>query len=857
MVVALCRILHLGSDAADDQKVSRRVRHRYAVISPAQRVFGVVMVLIVIDVVLLAALSNGEPPLPGIDIGVVVLGAAFAFVEWRVIHVQFRAEASSFSLFEVPLVLGLLYTAPGPLLVAAIAGVTIGLLIGRRQPPIKVAFNAANLGVFAGTAALIVTLAPFGDSERSVWLSILIAVVIGSAVSFAQIVLIVTLTEGFPGWRRSAELLSFGLLVSVSNTTIGIMAGIVLAKDVVAVLLLAVPAFVLFMAFRLITSEREQRERIEFLYRSTRRLDIGASEAGLITLLQEAREMFRAEIGAVLLREDDKFRIVSSAAAGEHSYLMTKDVAGVTEALTAFGEPTIMSRDDEGTVADLVEGVGGRDAMVAKLRAEDRDLGLLVVANRLGEVTSFTESDLQVLGALARQSAILMHSDRLEQALTDLRQLERELAYQASHDSLTGLPNRSVFTEALHIAAGSSKNYTLLFVDLDGFKAINDNHGHASGDAVLVEVGRRLNNLVRPGDTVSRFGGDEFAILLIDMDQPDVVANRIVASLGEPILIPQGEATIGCSIGLVAGGAERDPESLLRLADAAMYQAKESGKGRVVEHDASQTSRTPINTSGPGVAIQLDQLELHYQPIVDITRKRIAGVEALVRWRHPEQGLLLPGQFLSEAERAGLLADIDRWVLAQGTRELVDIWTYDPDVFLSVNLAPDHLVNESIGKLLASPDLDEARGRLLIEWPEEVLVDVFDRSTMTLAAIRDAGASVAIDRFGDGRASLGYLQRLDINVMKLGRRMADRLVGLDENVPLVQGIINTAHALGMRVVADGVEHPEQLAALQTTACDMAQGFLFARPMKIADLRPLIQQVATAPQPTPTTTNRLT
>ncbi len=818
------------------------------------------MVLLVVDAVLLAILRSGQARPPGVEIGIVTLGAAFAFVEWRVIHVQFRAEASSFSLFEIPLVLGLLYTPPGHLVVATVGGAALGLLAGRRQPPLKVAFNAANLGMFAGISAVVVGLAPVGDNERLLWVSILVAVLVGSAASFGQIVLVVTLTEGFPGWRTTVELLSYGLVVSLTTSTIGLTAGIVLATDVYAVLLLAIPALLLFGALRLITSEREQRERIEFLYRSTRRLDVGASESGLVTLLQEAREMFRAEIGAVVLKEGDDIRVVQSASSGEMSYSLVKarEIATVTAVLTTFGEPALISRDDDGALADLIAGMGGRDAMVAKLQAENRDLGLLVVANRLGEVTSFTDNDLQVLGALARQSAILMHSDRLEQALTELRQLEKKLAYQANHDSLTGLPNRSVFTEALHLTSSTSRQHTLLFIDLDGFKAVNDTYGHASGDAVLIEVGRRLNQLVRPEDTVSRFGGDEFAVLLVNTDNPGVVARRIVDEIAKPVALPNGQASIGCSIGLVAGGEDQDPESLLRDADAAMYQAKQAGKGKVVEHQTDRIARTGPLADVVAAAIRIDQLELHYQPIVDIRNRRISGVEALVRWHHPERGLLLPGEFLGEAVRAGLMGQIDEWVLTTATAELVDIWDFHPELLLSVNLTPQHLDDKSVAELLSNPALDDARGRLMIEWPEEVLIDEFDRSGNASAVVRAAGGSVAIDRFGDGRASLGYLQRLDVDVVKLGRQMANRLVGISGNLGFVNSVVDVAHALGMRVVADGIERPNQLTALQTTACEMAQGFLFARPLRVGDLRRLAEQIA-APHPPRArpTTNRLT
>lgn len=821
-----------------------------AQVTPTQRVLVLIAVIVGLDAGLLAATLDATPPVADAGIGFLVLTAAFALVEWRVIHVQFRAEASSFSLFEVPLVLGLLYDTPRTLLAASVVGVGVGLLAGRRQPPLKIAFNVANLSLYTGVASLTLQLAPSGASDRWIWLTIIVGVIVGSASSFGLIIAAVTLTEGFPGARQALQSLSFGLVVSLANTAIGLTAAIILAEDVFGLVLLSVPGFLMFSALRTIAAEREQRERVEFLYRSTHRLDVGGSEAGLATLLDEARSMFKAEIGAVILKTtDDEYRLVHSGPDGQSTDVWTseRDLLLVSTAKAQTDEPILVRASDGGDVAVLVRKLGGRDAMVAKLTAEDRDLGLLVIANRLGNVTSFTVDDLQVLGALARQSGVLLHSDRLELALTELRQLERELSYQASHDSLTGLSNRARFSEALQLVAGSGQPFALLFIDLDGFKAVNDTHGHAAGDAVLVEVADRLTAAVRPLDSVARFGGDEFAVLLVDTETPEVVADRIMADLAQPIALTDGSVTIGCSIGLTRGGEGSTADDLLRDADSAMYRAKQSGKGSVHHHREERIEAEEAVAPFTAEAIDDGQLELHYQPIVDVAGRRVVGLEALVRWRNPQRGLLPAGEFLPAAERLGLILDVDRWVLDRVAGDLVGE-SIGPDLFVAVNLSAAHLEGPALVEALGAEAWRPLHPQLVVEWPEPVLMHELDQTGTTLSTIRQLGVRVAMSGFGDGYASLSYLRRLGIDMVKLSRSMTASLSTEATQPRFLRGIVESANALGLDVVAEGIERDDQLAALPAIGCGMAQGFLFARPMTIDALRPLLELSSASARP---------
>lgn len=544
------------------------------------------------NLAIFVVVDGEQPPMSDARISFVVLTLLFALAEWRVIHVQLRSEASSFSLSEIPLVLGLLLQSPEIVLVATLLGSSLTLLARRRQPPIKLMFNLCNLGLYAGVAGLVLSVLPHGGVDRWIWLAALVSIVVGSATNLGLILVAVSLTEGFPGLTKTFELLSFALSISLANASVALVATIILSYDIAGLLLLVVPAILVFSAFRRIATEREHRERIEFLYRSTQRLDVGQSEAGLENMLAESRTMFRAGIAAVILEsEDGGFRVIVNDPSEQTTELWTSKEQRETAAaaIADVDQPALVSTNDQAVAPELVSligGVGGRDAMVARLATEQRSLGLLVVANRLGDITSFSSDDLKVLDALAKQSAVLLHSDSLETALQELRALERKLAYQANHDSLTGLPNRSHFTSLLQQAVDAVEPATLFFIDLDRFKPVNDEFGHAAGDAVLIEMATRLRGAVRTDDTVARLGGDEFVVLVSGTGEQTQLADRIVSEVAKPVAVAGTEVHLSCSIGVARVQPSQSADELLRDADAAMYQAKKAGDGvSVATHD--------------------------------------------------------------------------------------------------------------------------------------------------------------------------------------------------------------------------------------------------------------------------------
>ena len=424
--------------------------------------------------------------------------------------------------------------------------------------------------------------------------------------------------------------------------------------------------------------------------------------------------------------------------------------------------------------------------------------------------------------------------------VSDRSELERQLRRQARRDPLTGLANRTALSErlehALLLRRAGSTPLGLLLVDLDGFKAVNDRAGHLAGDALLLEVGHRLMAAVRRGDTVARLGGDEFAVLLEDCDDGDlttagqVVAERILQSLRQPILVDGRELGVGASLGLVVARPESTPEDMLREADCALYASKAAGRARVTVFGPDlheKASRDIELVADLPRAIAQGQLELGYQPVVELRTGKVVGVEALARWNHPTRGYVGPVDFIPLAEQCGLIEELGSWALttalAQGEQWLAAGRELDIAVNVSARqLGPDFV--RLVERALAASTLKASR--LTLELTESVLVD--DAHTRdALFALRALGVRLAVDDFGTGYSSLSYLRKLPIDVVKLDRSFITELgeAGADA---VSRTVVTLAVELGMSVIAEGVETEEQRDLLLGMGCGLAQGWLFGR-----------------------------
>lgn len=443
--------------------------------------------------------------------------------------------------------------------------------------------------------------------------------------------------------------------------------------------------------------------------------------------------------------------------------------------------------------------------------------------------------------------------------ITARKRAEEQLLHNALHDSLTKLPNRVLFMDHLKLAVNHSKRrknymFALLFVDLDRFKVINDSLGHGVGDELLLALARRLETCLRAGDTLARLGGDEFTILLDAINDPadaERVAERIQEVLSQPFKLAGHELTMSASIGIAFSDCgENTVEELLRDADTAMYQAKSLGKAqhRIFDKDmhARAVSLLQLESELKG-AIERDELLVHYQPTVSLETGRISGFEALVRWQHPERGLIPPIDFLPNAEETGLIIEIDRWVLRQACtqmRQWQDSLPAPREIKINVNLSCKQFMQADLLEHVAQTLLETglAPQSLRLEITETVVMEDGERAMKVLEDLKVLGVEVSLDDFGTGYSSLSYIHRFPVTTLKIDRSFIERIGG-HENGEIVRTVVAMARNLGMEVIAEGVETVEQLIKLRAISCDQAQGFYFSKPVTSEAAAMLLQNEA--------------
>jgi diguanylate cyclase (GGDEF)-like protein/PAS domain S-box-containing protein len=433
--------------------------------------------------------------------------------------------------------------------------------------------------------------------------------------------------------------------------------------------------------------------------------------------------------------------------------------------------------------------------------------------------------------------------------ISERKALEAELERRASHDLLTGLPNRDAFVDRLGQALlrtrrrKSTSEVGVLFMDLDGFKNVNDSLGHGAGDALLVAVAERLKNRLRTQDVLARFGGDEFAVLLEMVENPSEalrVAQRITQALGEPFTVDDLQVSVSTSVGVALGTAHAndDPEGMLREADAAMYRAKEQGPGRYAVFEPAMQTRAQERLELEAElrrALEQGEFVLYYQPIVSLRDGTMVGFEALLRWRHPHKGIQRPSAFLPLAEETDLIVPIDGWVLEEVCWQ-AKRWERDyPSaslVTMNVNLSPRQLKGGRLARTI-----EETLRRvalkvhpLALDITEGFLLKASEDEARTLDALKKMGIRLDLDDFGTGYSSLSYLKSFPVDGVKLDKSFVEGLAEDTTGMALVHKIIELCHTLGLEVAAEGIETPEQATLLKEMGCDLGQGYYFGRPL---------------------------
>lgn len=436
------------------------------------------------------------------------------------------------------------------------------------------------------------------------------------------------------------------------------------------------------------------------------------------------------------------------------------------------------------------------------------------------------------------------------QDITSRKQMEGELSRRALHDALTGLPNRALLDDRLMQGLSASgrrgSGLGVIFLDVDRFKVINDSMGHSAGDELLVHVASRAADALRPGDTVARFGGDEFVVVCDDVTREGIeaIASRILVSLARPLRIGQHHLQLSASLGIAMAEAGSTPESLLRDSDTAMYRAKARGRGRVEVFDPAMRSEAEhqlTTASAIQTALINDEFVVHYQPVIDTDSGMLLSVEALVRWYRPGDGLVGPSEFISVAEETGLIVPLGAWVLERACRDLASWQLARPDLTMAVNLSVRQMLAPEACQSVA--DVFRRTGvtpsDVCLELTESMFMEDVDYFEQMLVSLKAIGVRIAIDDFGTGYSSLSYLRQFPVDAVKVDRTFVDRLSHSSDDLALVAAIIAMADALDLEVTAEGVETHEQLLALKRLGVGRVQGFYFSTPVDRAAIDELI------------------
>lgn len=520
------------------------------------------------------------------------------------------------------------------------------------------------------------------------------------------------------------------------------------------------------------------------------------------------------------------------------------------ERITGYTEEEVLGRN-----CRFLQGSQTYQPAVDEIRrslAEQREVHV-VLRNFRKDGSAFW-NDLYI-APVPDERGVVTHFIGVQNDISERKRFESELAYNASHDVLTGLPNRSLLEDRLLQGCQIARRYTrelaVMLIDLDGFKPINDTLGHAVGDRILVEVAQRMSEQIRPGDTLARLGGDEFVVVLPDLAHGEdalLVAERLIHSIARPYHFNELELHVTASIGITLSDGEVDqPMKLIQEADLAMYQAKQLGRNNYqwyTEHLNQEVSERMTLRNELQKAIESMSFELHYQPQIDARSGALLGWEALLRWPHEERGLISPMRFIPVAEDTGQIIPISHWVLDTACRQSRQLLERGlPSGVVSVNISAVHFLRHNfVDTVRRALERSGLPAHLLeLEITESVLLKDAERAIQLLHELKALGVGIALDDFGTGYSSLSYLKDLPIDKVKIDRSFVHELITDARDAAITQGIISMAHHLDLRVVAEGVETAEQAEFLVRSQCDAFQGFLYAMPMTFEELQRYLQE----------------
>jgi diguanylate cyclase (GGDEF)-like protein len=774
---------------------------------------------------------DGLPHQPVLDRGVpwYLLAVGFAAAEVFLVQLRWGREAQSFSLGDAPLVLGLFLLSPQSLLLARLVGAGAVLVLYRRHSALKTVFNLVQWWLVTCIALLVWhgVAHPIGAAFAvRVWVLAVVAAVVADGVTTLCISTAIFIRGSRITWSMLWQGLWSGSLTAGANACFALVALDVVTVDWRGAWALAVPAGFLFLALRAHVQLQRRHDTLErlnaFSERLSSRLDVQVVVGDL--LAATARLLDAGECELALVSQFGGTGQVYRLVGGHLMRLQTRD-----DVLPPACGPEARSRRQGRAVPVLTEHLVDRG----------RVIGALTVRDRLGEKGGFTLDDARMLKGVVAHAASALVNGRLADKL---RRQVRENEHQALHDSLTGLPNRVLFDRVLADSLLAGQEVTVLLLDLDRFKEVNDTLGHAAGDVLLREAGERVRAAVPGALAVARLGGDEFALLLpgAQVARARECANAVREALLHPLAMEGITLTVDASVGVAFAPVHgTDAQELLRHADVAMYRAKRVRSGvEVYEPDADDhTAMRLALVSELRDAIRAGDLELWYQPKAELATGAVRCVEALVRWRHAERGLVLPDDFIPVAEQTGLIDPLTDWVLDEALRQHLAWRAHGLQLGVAINVSTRSLRRETferdVREALRRYDVDPAW--LTLEITESAMLEDPEGAGLRLRTLRAIGVRVSVDDFGTGYSSLANLKNLPVDEVKIDKSFVRHLSREGDDAAIVEAVVHLVHRLGLAVVAEGVEDEVALQLLQRMGCDSAQGYLLSRPVPAHEL----------------------
>jgi diguanylate cyclase (GGDEF)-like protein len=765
------------------------------------------------------------------------------------VRIRNRKVSLSIGLSEIPVLVGIVFLAPGLTLGAVSCGYLAANLQHRR--PLMKTFVQTGIyvaAISAGIAAYYWWLGRASPVGGHGWL---VSAGIVALITVAQLILLLTVMGVVDRRYRRVPLVPVTVQAGVY---IGVCtAGALVAISLVWVNTWGIALFVAIalatnFAYRATVTSGQRYANLEKLYDFTRHVSsLTEGREVMARVLEESRALLsagRAELIIPLERPLESLALRCSLEGdGQPGFDEGAPLSRLDQLAGEHGPLLLQARSEDPVVANALKERGLREALIAPLQREDPKAGYLLVADRPFQHEGFKPSDLRFFETLAANAGVALRSSEL------LEQLRREVAvrqHQAYHDTLTGLPNRAMFTERLAsaLAAQAPGRVAAMFIDLDGFKEVNDTLGHVTGDAILREVARRLRPFASRENLVARLGGDEFALLLAGaQDELDVeaTADQVLTTVTRPLAVEGLLLDVRASMGVAVApppGRQRDPTSLMRHADVAMYLAKASGGGvRFYDpaEDRSTLRRLTLATELRR-AIETEALDVWYQPVVKLGTGEVLGCEALLRWSHDQFGPIAPVEFIPVAESAGLIDPLTWWVLDQALGQLVSWREFLPELTVAVNLSARSLtslkVTERVEGSLHRSGLEP--GALTLELTESSMMADPAVSQQAMHNLGDLGVNLSIDDYGTGFSSLSRLKDLPFKELKIDRSFVKEMTHDKGDEAIVRSTIELARNLGRTVTAEGVEDKETLDQLARIGCHAAQGYYLARPLPAVD-----------------------